>query len=67
MLSRIILAVVAAVIAYLLCIVVGGILVALNVSIAVVIGGFFKEFAGVISVLVFLWYAFVGTLPFPRP
>lgn len=62
MLRRIIIALVAAVVAYLVCILVGTLLVALNVSIAVVLGSFIKEFAGVISVLVFLWYVFGGTL-----
>lgn len=64
MLRRVILAAVVAVVAYLVCIFVGGLLVALDVPVVAALGSFLKSFASVISVLVFLWYAFVGTLPF---
>lgn len=69
MLSRIILAVVAAVVAYLVCVFVGGVLlVSLAVPIAVAIGKFLEQYASVIAVLVFLWYFFGGgSFSWPRP
>lgn len=63
MLREIILAVVAAVVAYLICVIVGGILASLGVAIAVTIGNDLIKYAGVISVLAFLYYAFIGELP----
>jgi hypothetical protein len=62
MLSKIIMAVVFAVLAYLACVFVGTLLIALNVAVAVAVGSFLKEFAGLVSVLVFLYCAFVGTV-----
>ena len=61
MLARIIICVVYAVIAFLLCVFVGGVLLAsLQVPIAVAIGKFLEQWASVIAVLVFLWYFFAG-------
>jgi hypothetical protein len=61
MLSRIILAVVVAVVAYLICIFVGGVLlVSLGVPIAVAVGRFLVQWATVISVLAGLWFFFAG-------
>jgi hypothetical protein len=61
MLARIVLALVAAVIAYLLCIFVGGVLlVSLGVPIAVKTGEFLAGNAGIIAALVALWYFFAG-------
>jgi hypothetical protein len=66
MLSRLVMAVVAAVVAYLVCVIVGAVLVALAVPIAVTVGGALTQYAGIISVLVFLYYAFVGTPSWPN-
>jgi hypothetical protein len=61
MLSRIILAVVVAVVAYLICLFVGGVLlVSLGVPIAVAVGRFLVQWATVISVLAALWFFFAG-------
>lgn len=60
MLRRIILGVVYAVVAYLVCVFVGGLLFAVNVPVAAAVGAFLKEFAGLISVLVFLYTVAVG-------
>lgn len=67
MLSRLVLSVVVAVIVTLACILLGGILVALSVSIAVTVGDFLKSYAGVIGVLSGLWYFFSGANLFGRP
>jgi hypothetical protein len=60
MLNRIVLAAVFAVIAFLVCVFAGGLLVTTGVPLAVFVGGFLKEWATVISILVFLYYFFVG-------
>lgn len=65
MLRKLLVFVVVAVITYLVCVFVGGLLVALNVSVASYVGAFLKEFASVIAILAGLWYAFIGTLPIP--
>jgi hypothetical protein len=63
MLARIVLALVAAVIAYLLCIFVGGVVLeSLGVPIAVKTGAFLAGNASIIAVLVALWYFFAGSL-----
>lgn len=68
MLSKIVLAVVFAVVAYLVCVFAADLLISLNITITVVVGNFLKSFASLISVLVFLYYAFVGNSPLiPRP
>lgn len=66
MLSRIVLAVVVAVVVTLACILLGGILISLGVTIAVTIGTFLKDYAGVIGVLSGLWYFFAGGNLFHR-
>jgi hypothetical protein len=69
MLTKIILACVAAVVAFLICVFVGGLLATTGVPIAVFVGGFLKEWATLISILVFIWYFFGGTSftnPFTR-
>lgn len=66
MLNRLILAAVAAVIAFLICMFGGGLLTTLGVPIATFVGEFLVQWATVISVLVFLWYFFSGgTLRLP--
>ena len=68
MLTKIILACVAAVIAFLVCVFVGGLLATTGIPIAVFIGTFLKEYATLVSILVFLWYFFAGGFTFPgRP
>lgn len=68
MLTKIVLATVAAVVAYLICVFVGGVLfVSLGVPIAVAIGQFLEQYASVIAVLVWLWHFFSGgTFSFGR-
>lgn len=63
--ARLVVAVVAAVVAYLICVLAGAVLVLLGVPIAVLIGHFIEQWALVISVLVFLWYFFVGYVRYP--
>ena len=60
MLARIVLAIVVGVLVTLGCILVGSILVALEVAIAVTVGGFLKDWAGVFGVLAALWWFFSG-------
>ena len=61
MLSRVILATVAAVAAFLVCVFVGGVLLAgTGVPIAIAVGGFLNQYATVIAILVGLWYFFSG-------
>ena len=60
LLSRLVLAVVVAVLVTLGCILVGSILLALEVSIAVTIGDFLKKYGSVLGVLAGLWYFFSG-------
>lgn len=60
MISKLILAVVVAVVVTLACILVGGILITLTVSVAVTIGKFLKDYAGVLGVLAGLWHFFAG-------
>jgi hypothetical protein len=63
MLARICLALVAAVVAYLLCLFVGGVVLeSLGVPIAVKTGEFLASNAGIIAALVALWYFFSGSL-----
>lgn len=60
MLRLIVLAVIVAIAVTLACILLGVILVALEVSIAVAVGGFLRQWAGVIGVLAGLWYFLAG-------
>lgn len=65
MLRNLILAIVIAVVVTLGCVLLGAILVALNVQIAVTIGNFLKTYSGVLGVLAGLWYFFSGYV-FPK-
>ena len=58
LISKLVLAVVVAVVVILGCILVGGLLIAVNVSVAVVVGGFLKTYATAIGILSGLWYFF---------
>jgi len=60
MLSRIVLAALAGVIAFLICVFVGGALAMINVPIAAFVGSFLVSYATVISILVALWSFFAG-------
>lgn len=60
MLSRIVLAVVVAVVVTLACILLGGILITLRVDIAVAVGAFLKNYSGVLGILAGLAYFFGG-------
>lgn len=58
MLSKIVLAVVVAVIVTLGCMLIGGILITLSVAVAVTVGQFLKDYGTVIGVLAGLWFFF---------
>lgn len=58
MLKKLILAVVVAVVVTFACILIGGILISLSVSIAVTIGNFLKSYSGALGILAGLWYFF---------
>ena len=64
MLSRLVLAVVVAVIVTLACVLLGGILVTLNVAVAVTIGEWLDKYSAVLGVLAGLWHFFAGS---PNP
>lgn len=61
MLSRIVLACCVAVVAFLICVFVGGVLlVSLGVPVVVKVGEFLKQYAAVIATLAGLWFFFAG-------
>jgi ABC-type polysaccharide/polyol phosphate export permease len=66
MLSRLILAVVIAVIVTLACTLVGAILISLGVAIATTIGDFLRSYSAALGVLSGLWYYFSGATWWPR-
>lgn len=63
MLNRIGLAIVIAIIVTLVCILLGGILLALNIAIATTVGDFLKDYAGAIGILAGLWHFFANHTP----
>lgn len=65
MIGKLVLAVVVAVVVTLGCILLGSILNALTVQIAVTIGNFLKSYAAVIGILAGLWYFFAGPAGYP--
>jgi hypothetical protein len=65
MLSRLVLAVVVAVVVTQACVLVGGILASLGISIAVTIGDFLKSYSGILGVLAGLSYYFSGSSWWP--
>lgn len=67
MLNKLVLAVVIGVMVTLACILLGGLLASLSVSVAVSIGDFLKTYAGVLGVLAALWYYFAGYHRLPPP
>ena len=66
-LSKVILAVVVAVIAWLVCVFIGGLLATTGVPIAVFVGSFLVQWATLISILVFVYYLFGGVVWPSRP
>ncbi len=60
MLSRLILAVVVAVIVTLACFLLGAILITLKVDIAITIGNWLKTYGSVLGILAGLWYFFTN-------
>lgn len=60
MLARIILAVVVAVVVTLACVLLGSILTALTVQVAITIGDFLKSYSSVIGILAGLWWFFAA-------
>lgn len=66
MLSKLVLAVVVAVVVTLACLLVGAILAGLGVSVAVTIGQWLTSYAAVLGVLAGLWYFFSGVNLFRR-
>ncbi len=60
MLGRVVTAVVVGVLVTLACMLVGVILVALKVTLAVTVGNFLQEWAGVFGLLAALWHFFSG-------
>lgn len=64
MLRKLVLAVVVGVVVTLACILLGGILGALGVSIATTIGSFLQRYAGTIGVLAAIWHFFAGPVSF---
>ena len=60
MLSRLVQAVVVAVVVALGCMLVGALLVALKLNLAVTVGVFLKDWAGVLGLLAGLWFFFTG-------
>jgi uncharacterized membrane protein len=67
MLSRLIQAVIVAVVVTLACILLGAILISLKVDIAQTVGDFLKQYAAVLGVLAGLWHFFAGgSLNWPK-
>jgi hypothetical protein len=66
MLSKLALSVVVAIVVTLACILLGAILIALKIDIAVTIGDFLKNYGAVLGVLAGIWYFFTG-VAFNRP
>lgn len=65
MISKLVLAVVVAVVVTLGCMLLGAILASLSVAVAVSVGDFLKNYSAAIGVLAGIWYFFVGG--FTRP
>ena len=61
MIQKLVLSVVVAVVVTLACVLLGAILITLKVDIAVTIGGWLKNYAGVLGVLSGLWHFFSGS------
>lgn len=66
MIRKIVLAVIVAVVVTLACILLGNLLQALEVKVAVTVGEFLEHYAGVFGVLAGLWHYFTGSPTLPR-
>lgn len=66
MLRNIVIALLVAIIVYLACIFIGGLLAAMNVAIAATVGDFLVRFAAAIGVLAGLWRYFAAGNPFTK-
>lgn len=62
MIRKIILAVLVAVIVTLACILLGTILSAITIQVAITVGNFLKTYSSVIGVIAGLWYYLTGTV-----
>lgn len=60
MINKLVLAVVVAVVVTLACVLVGGILQSLSVSVATTVGNFLVKYSYALGVLAGLWYYFAG-------
>lgn len=60
MLNRVVQAVIVAVVVTLACLLLGAVLAALKIDIAVTVGDFLRQYAGVLGVLAGLWHYFAG-------
>ena len=67
MISKLVLAVVVAVVVTLGCMLIGAILATLGIAIAVTVGNFLSTYAAAFGVLAGLWYFFSGGFAWPRP
>lgn len=67
MLSKLVLAVVVGVIVTLACVLVGDLLDALTVQLAITIGNWLKTYSAVLGILAALWYFFSGSTWLRRP
>lgn len=65
MISRIVLAVIVAIVVGLVCILLGGILGTLHIDILSSVGGFLEKYGWALGVLAGLWYFFAGGNLFP--
>lgn len=65
--SKIIAGVIAAIVVYLICVFVGGLLVTISVPVVAAVGAFLTTFAGLLSLVAFLYVAFVANVVWPRP
>lgn len=66
MIRKLVLAAVVGVTATLVCVLVGTLLIAVNVSLAVTIGSFLKDWAAAIGILAAIWFYFTNGDTFPR-
>lgn len=60
MISRLVLACIAGIVAFLICVLVGGLLITTTVPFVVTVGTFLKTYAGLFGLLTALWYFFSG-------
>lgn len=59
---RLVIALVAAIVVWLICVFIGGLIQQMNVPIAAFVGAFLEKYAVVLAILAFLWTFFKGGL-----